>query len=305
MSLLSTLFLIDDYIKYVLVGLFPCRELTEIKDIVYDDEHPDTGRLDVIFDPAQKGKIVKDGYPVFFNIHGGGWIEGDKKMRRGYCQHMARTGAFTINISYGLGPKNRFEDYMRQVYKALRWTVANAEKYSLDLSNFVISGDSAGGHLSAVAINCQEHPEYRERLGLPDVPEIKIKGAVLNCPAIDFEGFWINLPIIRTMTYHATGIKHYKKLKTDYEYYEQLQPHFGVTENYPRLFLNNGIMDIFTNCGSRKLMRALDEKGVKYEHFMAWEPLNSFHDYNLKTWMPSARYVLAKEKKFILDVYGN
>lgn len=98
---------------------------------------------------------------------------------------------------------------MKQVYKALQWVVANADKYGLDLDNFVISGDSAGGHLSMVTINCQNHPEYREHLGLPDV-DIKIKGAILNCPAIDFEGKIINLPVIRTMTYHCTGIKHYK-----------------------------------------------------------------------------------------------
>lgn len=305
MSLLSTVFFIDDYIKYLAVCKFPCKELTEIKNIVYDNEIPETGKLDIIYDKKLQGKFVKDKYPVFFNLHGGGWITGDKKMRRGYCQHMAREGAFTINVNYCLGPKYRFPDYIKQVYKALQWVVDNADKYHLDLDNFMISGDSAGGHLSMVAINCQEHEEYRRHLGLPDIPAIKIKGAILNCPAIDFEGLTINLPIVRTMTYHCTGIKHYKKLKTDYEYYEELQVYRGVTENFPQLFLNNGVQDVFTNCGSTKLRKALDKKGVKYEFFRSWEPLNSFHDYNLKLWMPTARYVLKREKNFLRRVYQN
>lgn len=152
MSLLSTAFFVDDYIKYLLCNRFPGKGLTEVKDIVYDEEHPDTGKLDIIYDEKQRGKLTEGKFPVFFNIHGGGWIEGDKKMRRGYCQHMARTGAFTVNISYGLGPKYRFPDYMKQVYKALQWVVANADKYGLDLDNFVISGDSAGGHLDRKSV---------------------------------------------------------------------------------------------------------------------------------------------------------
>ncbi len=297
MSILSTVFFVDDYIKYILCGHLPGKGLTEIKDIVYDDEHPDTGKLDLIYNEKLIGKFKEGKYPVFFNIHGGGWIEGDKKMRRSYCQGMAREGAFTVNISYGLGPKWQFPDYMKQVYKAMQWIVDNAEKYNFDLDNVIISGDSAGGHLSTVAINCQAHPEYRAHLGLPDV-DLKFKGAILNCPAIDFEGKVINLPIVRTMTYHCTGIKHYKKLKTEYEYYEELQVYHGVTENFPRLFLNNGIQDVFTNGGSKKLRKALDEKGVKYEYYLGWEPLNSFHDYNLKPWMPNARVVLKKERDF-------
>ena len=170
MSLLSTAFFVDDYIKYLLCNRFPGKGLTEVKDIVYDEEHPDTGKLDIIYDEKQRGKLTEGKFPVFFNIHGGGWIEGDKKMRRGYCQHMARTGAFTVNISYGLGPKYRFPDYMKQVYKALQWVVANADKYGLDLDNFVISGDSAGGHLAAVAA-----------LARPKT----VRGAILIYPALD------------------------------------------------------------------------------------------------------------------------
>lgn len=310
MSFLSTAFFLDDYIKYTLTCHFPGKGLTEVKDIVYEDSNDyltkkgkKTSLLDLIYDEKQKGKYVEGKYPVFINIHGGGWIEGDKKMRRGYCQAMARIGAFTINISYGLGPRFHLEDYVRQLYKALQWIVANADKYDLDLNNVAISGDSAGGHLSMELINCQAHKEYREHFGLPDV-DIKFKGVVLNCPAIDFEGKIINLPIVRTMTYHCTGIKNYKKLKDNYEYYTELQVHYGVTKDFPKLFLNNGVQDIFTNCGSKKLMKALKENGVEYEYYKAWDPLNSFHDYNLKTWMPQARYTLKLEKDFLKRLYS-
>lgn len=305
MSLLSTVFWVDDYIKHFALDFFPCKELTQVNDIVYDNELPDSGKLDILYDEKQRGKLTPGKFPVFFMIHGGGWIEGDKKMRRGFCQHIARTGAFVVNISYCLGPKYQFPDYIKQVYKAFQWVVDNAEKYGLDLDNFVISGDSAGGHLSSVAINCQSRPEFRAHLGLPDVPEIKIKGIILNCPAIDFESKIINLPIARTMTYHCTGIKHYKKLKTDYPYYDELQVCRGIPDDYPRLFLNNGIQDVFTNPGSKKLRKTLDDKGIKYEYFCSWEPLNSFHDYNLKHWMPAAQIVLRKEKDFLWRVYEN
>jgi len=309
MSLLSVGFFLDDWLKHVVINHIPRKYLTEIKDIVYDDtdlyldkKGNKTGKLDIIYDEKLKGKFVEGRYPVFINIHGGGWIEGDKSMRRGYCQHMAKTGALTINLSYCLGPKYTFPDYVRQLYKALQWIVANADKYSMDLNNIVVSGDSAGGHLSMELVNCQARKEYREHLGLPDV-DLKFKGIVLNCPAIDFESKVINLPIVRTMTYHATGIKNYKRLAKEYPYYEELQVHHGVTKDLPRLFLNNGVQDIFTNSGSKKLMKALNDIGVKYEYYKAYEPFNSFHDYNLKYWMPSAWHVLNLEKDFIQRVY--
>lgn len=72
-------FFVDDYIKYLLCNRFPGKGLTEVKDIVYDEEHPDTGKLDIIYDEKQRGKLTEGKFPVFFNIHGGGWIEGDKK----------------------------------------------------------------------------------------------------------------------------------------------------------------------------------------------------------------------------------
>lgn len=303
MSLLSILFFIDDCIKHPFVNCFKHKELTEIKNVVYDDENPDTGKLDIIYDEALRGKFTEGRFPVFFEIHGGGWIAGDKKFRRGYCQHMAGEGAFTVNVNYGLGPKWQFPDFMKQIYKALKWVVDNAEKYGLDLDKFVISGDSAGGHLSLVTINCQELPLYREHLGLPEIPEIKIKGAILNCPAINFEGKVINLPVVRTMTHHCTGVKHYKKLRAEYEFYEELQAFKGVNENFPKLFLVNGIQDVFCNPGAKELRAALDKLGIEYERYMAYDPFNSFHCFNLKTWMPQARHAMKKEKEFLNKVY--
>ena len=59
MSLLSAAFFVDDYIKYLLCNRFPGKGLTEVKDIVYDEEHPDTGKLDIIYDEKQRGKLTE------------------------------------------------------------------------------------------------------------------------------------------------------------------------------------------------------------------------------------------------------
>ncbi|OKZ57796.1 MAG: hypothetical protein BHV97_02560 [Clostridium sp. CAG:349_48_7] len=59
MSLLSAAFFVDDYIKYLLCNRFPGKGLTEVKDIVYDEEHPDTGKLDIIYDEKERGKLTE------------------------------------------------------------------------------------------------------------------------------------------------------------------------------------------------------------------------------------------------------
>jgi acetyl esterase/lipase len=103
---------------------------------------------------------VPDGagpFPAVILVHGGGWTAGDKSggPRRGYMYPMheplERAGFAWFSINYRLAPQHRYPACIEDVETAIRWVKANAAKYRVDPRRIALSGESAGGHLVALA----------------------------------------------------------------------------------------------------------------------------------------------------------
>lgn len=124
----------------------------------------------------------------------------------------ANEGFFVVNINYGLSPKSQFPEPCRHVNYAMNWVYDNAEKYNLDLDNFFITGDSAGGHLASMALAIGKSAEYREKLGIEE-PKVKIKKAILNS-AVLFPNKVMFLPIMNQMIKSFAPVKTIKNFKS-------------------------------------------------------------------------------------------
>lgn len=89
--------------------------------------------------------------PIVLLFHGGGWILGSltthENMARFYCMH---ADAIVINVDYRLAPENRFPAGVEDCYAALCWAAENALDIGGDANRIAVTGDSAGGNLSAV-----------------------------------------------------------------------------------------------------------------------------------------------------------
>jgi acetyl esterase/lipase len=90
--------------------------------------------------------------PVLIQIHGGGWTIG-KKEEQGLMlmNRLAELGWVCVAANYRLSPKHRFPDHIVDVKKAIAWVRANIGEYGGDPSYLVLTGGSAGGHLSSLA----------------------------------------------------------------------------------------------------------------------------------------------------------
>lgn len=301
-SLLGFFFHVDDLLKWVPCNVVNKRNVTVVKNVVYDDEHADCCKLDLYFDKNKKGLLKEGKYPVFFNIHGGGWIAGDKSYRVGLCKHLADTGCFVISINYGLAPKYKLPDMLRQIFRALEWMIASKEEYSLDLDNIIVSGDSAGGHLSVATINALDNDEMREKYGLPNL-SLRFKGFVSYCSALNLESNFFRLPLMRDMVLLPTGEKRLSDVSERCAFYDLVKVLDGVNERFPDTYQVTGMEDIFTRKGNLEFAEILKEKNIYHERYVSYEPLNSFHDFNLRTYMPSARICLNRVKDFIWRTY--
>ncbi len=245
----------------------------EEKDIAYG-ETPNE-KLDICY-------IKREGeekYPVFFEIHGGGFVAGDKCHRRGLAKWVANMGYFVVNVNYALGPEEKFPLGVQHLVKALNWVGENAEKYNLGLDNMCVSGDSAGGYYSAMLACVTTNKALQEKFGVET--ELKFRTCMLNCGIYDLnEALSKKLPFRLTdrILYDFCG-KHIKELG-EYELSDVLAPYDFVDETFPISFITYAEKDIFCKGQGQKLIAKLQELGVHVEEHHSTKLLDN-HTYPL------------------------
>lgn len=102
------------------------------------------------------------GAPVLVYFHGGGFYGGHKSFEgRALLFRLASQGWVTVSANYRLRPRANFFDHLIDVKKVIAWVREHGEDFGADPSTLVLSGGSAGGHLSSVAALTQNQPRYQ------------------------------------------------------------------------------------------------------------------------------------------------
>lgn len=112
-------------------------------DVVYGVENGHENKLDVIY-PHNATTAV----PAVIYIHGGGWFFGDKAGAVLETLPYLKMGWAAINVEYRMAGASKAPGAVEDCRCALRWIVRNAKEYHIDPSRLVVTGHSAGGHLS-------------------------------------------------------------------------------------------------------------------------------------------------------------
>jgi acetyl esterase/lipase len=121
------------------------------QDIVYAKPGVKTLKYDV-FTP-KGGKNL----PIVVIIHGGGWVTNDENIMRGLARELTRGGKFVVaSIDYrwagkadGDATSTTMANIIEDMYGAVAHIIEHASEYGGDASRILLTGDSAGGHLSA------------------------------------------------------------------------------------------------------------------------------------------------------------
>ena len=94
---------------------------------------------------------------IILHIHGGGWVSQSPDQHLSYCSEWAKTSnSPVISVDYSLSPKAQFPTALNECFAVYKWLLQpkNTRKlgiFSEDL-NVIITGDSAGGNLTAAVI---------------------------------------------------------------------------------------------------------------------------------------------------------
>jgi acetyl esterase/lipase len=142
----------------LVVGLpFAGRDIQVERNIRYA---PDAGRRHLLDVYRPRGPV--SGAPVLLQIHGGGWVVGDKRQQaRPLMFHLASHGWICVAPNYRLSPRATFPDHIIDVKRALAWVREHVASFGGDPGFVAVTGGSAGGHLAALAALTPGDPEYQ------------------------------------------------------------------------------------------------------------------------------------------------
>ncbi|MFT5467809.1 MAG: arylformamidase [Verrucomicrobiales bacterium] len=116
------------------------------KDVPYIENGHERHFLD-IYTPETESK---DGLPVMFWIHGGGWGAGDKSDVALKPKVLTERGFVFVSTNYRLLPDVEMDVLTRDVAKSLGWVHRNIAKHGGDPDRIFVGGHSAGAQLAAL-----------------------------------------------------------------------------------------------------------------------------------------------------------
>ncbi|TCD70228.1 hypothetical protein EIP91_004409 [Steccherinum ochraceum] len=115
-------------------------------------------------------------FPVFYFIHGGGFISGSAEFMEAPMTIAAVELGIVVALGeYRLAPENPHPTQVNDCVEGVKWVVNNADTLEADLSKgFVVGGESAGGSLAATTVHilCDD----------PSFPENLLTGQILQIP---------------------------------------------------------------------------------------------------------------------------
>jgi arylformamidase len=116
------------------------------------------GRIDLRYGDGARQRLDvfsagAPGAPTLVFIHGGYWQQNDKEPFAFLGGGLLPAGFNLANVEYTLAPAARMDQIVAEVRAAVAWVIDHAKELGGDPGRVFVSGHSAGGHLTAMAMN--------------------------------------------------------------------------------------------------------------------------------------------------------
>ena len=164
--------------------LTPPTGIKENNNIFYLDDGHIHHQLDVY---VPEGTKETDRLPVIIDIHGGGWMYGDKELNKYYCLELTTKGYVVFNMSYRLYPEVTVQQQLQDISHCLLWIKEHLSDFPCDKDNIWLTGDSAGGMLAAFTAMLSESAEMRRLYNTVDF-SLKFNAVGLTSPVPRMNG---------------------------------------------------------------------------------------------------------------------
>ena len=163
--------------------------IIDVPNIPYINDDKNGHLLDVYY-PAGVQSVL----PVIINIHGGGFIYGDKEINKLYCYHLAKKGNLVFNLNYRLAKDGaKVTDQIYDVMSALGWIANNIDSYPANKNKVYLTGESAGGYFAIMAALISKSQRLQKLFNI-EKPNIDFNALAVTCGFLDWtrKGFLYN-----------------------------------------------------------------------------------------------------------------
>jgi arylformamidase len=125
----------------------------------FRETHP--GLLDLAYGSRPRNRIDvfrcgQAGAPLFAYIHGGYWQRNSKDMYSCLAEGPLARGFDVAMIGYTLAPDVTLAEIVAETHDAIRWLRKDGARHGVGQGRLIVSGWSAGGHLTAMAMTLPE-----------------------------------------------------------------------------------------------------------------------------------------------------
>ena len=118
-------------------------------------------------------------FPLIIDIHGGGWISGDKDTNNGFNYYLASGGYHVSSLSYRTIDRCTIREQIKDIFDYLHFLHDNRSKLGISFNNIVLMGDSAGAQLALLAYCINQNSHLQKIFSIVPV-DWSVKCMVLN-----------------------------------------------------------------------------------------------------------------------------
>lgn len=198
--------------------------------------------------------------PILVYVHGGGWVLGFRRWQgRILIRRLVRAGWVCVSVEYRLSPWATWPDHIHDVKRALAWVERMAPAWGADPHRIAISGNSAGGHLAALAALAPAHPALSPD-GVPVVGVFALVGWYGVYDLLDRARAFGHGALTRL--WELLVMK--RRLARASALFELASPLSHVKRESPPTLLVHGTRDTLVPIASARAMRtAFEERGAR------------------------------------------
>ena len=192
------------------------------------------------------------GAPMLVYVHGGGWVLGFRRWQgRVLIRRLVRSGWVCVSVQYRLSPWATWPDHIVDVKRAIAWAKRMAPGWGADPERVVVSGNSAGGHLAALAALTPGRAELEPGLGELDTRVAALVGWYGVYDLLDRAKAWPHGALRRL--WELLVMK--QRVGQARELFELASPLSHVTADSPPTLLVHGTLDTLVPIGSARAMQ--------------------------------------------------
>jgi len=108
--------------------------------------------------------------PLLVYIHGGGWLQGDKKYLPGSPQKFLQKGISYATINYRLAEQSPLPTPVHDAARAIQFLRSKAADWNINKDRLALAGNSAGACTAMWILLHDDLAEICTRIGLPFDP---------------------------------------------------------------------------------------------------------------------------------------